>query len=107
MALPSNNSRLGNVLLATDRDGRTIYEIRPAMQRSRGLGVRRAVLTEGTTLHDIAFDAYGDALMYWAIAHFNGIFDVTTELVAGTEILIPDDEAIQRYLTRSGVERLG
>lgn len=106
MAIPSLTSRLLNTFVVNDREGRTLFEIRRAMSRSRGTGVRRVRLVEGTTLFDLAFDQYGDPRLYWAIADFNNIFDVTTELRAGLELMVPSMETVQRYLTRSAIELL-
>ena len=106
MAVPSLTSRLLNTFLTSDGNGRRLYEVRKAMSRSRGLGTRRFVLAEGATLADVAFDVYGDPRLYWAIADFNGIFDVTTELTAGMELVIPSLDAVKRYLSRSALERI-
>lgn len=107
MAVPTLSSRLLSVFLTTDREERVLFEIRRPMPRSRGIGIRRVRLVENTTLHDVAFDHYGDQRLWWAIAEFNNIFDPTSELETGREIFVPPIDAIERYLGRTADELLG
>ncbi len=51
-------------------------------------GRRRHVLTEGETLHSIAWDEYGDATLWRALAAFNG-FDDPMRVPIGTAVLVP------------------
>lgn len=98
--IPSVTSRYIGVPIVTDADGRQLYEIRQPMTSLDIVGVRRRRVSGSETLHHIAFDEYGDAQLFWAIADYNLIFDVTTEVTVGTELLIPPRLFIEQFLTR-------
>ena len=56
-------------------------------------GRGRHVLTEGESLHSIAWSEYRDATLWRALATFNGIDD-PTRIPLGTAVLVPTlDEA--------------
>lgn len=100
MIVPFPQSRLIGNRLAVDADGRELYDLRDPMPRRALQDAQRIILQQGDTLHQIAFEYYGDARLWWAIADFNGIFDVTTELVKGKAITIPPIDAIEAFVTR-------
>jgi len=59
-------------------------------------GRRRRVLTEGETLHSLAFREYGDAVLWRGLADFNGLDD-PLRIPIGTSLLIPTlSEAMRR-----------
>jgi nucleoid-associated protein YgaU len=99
MPTPTIRSRLLNLDIVIDAGDREMFEIRHPLRRTRSSGVRSFVLTEGVSLHRLAFQVYGDAQLWWAIADFNDIFDPTTELDPGREILIPPIELVESYLS--------
>jgi nucleoid-associated protein YgaU len=101
MPSPSLKSRYLNVALERDADGRQLFEIRRPLPRLLVTGTRTVTVQQGDTIFHMAFREYGDPLMYWAIADFNGIFDVTTEFVEGMEIEIPPSQFITEYLSPS------
>ncbi len=100
MILPPRHSRLIGNRLGTDADGRELYDLRVPMRFEALQGAVPVVLRAGDSLHQIAWDYYGNAQLWWAIADFNGIFDVTTELRPGRTILVPPRDAIETHLTQ-------
>ncbi len=98
MPAPTLSSRWLNVPLERDVAGRRLFGIRTPMPFRPVVGIRRVTLSASDTLFNMAFREYGDAMLYWAIADFNGIFDPTTELRAGRVILIPPRLYIDNYL---------
>ena len=98
MPAPSLRSRLLNIPLVTDADGRTLYEIRVPLQFRPVAGMRAVTVSRDDTIFHIAFREYGDAQLWWAIADWNAIFDPTTEMTAGRVIQIPPASVIDEYL---------
>lgn len=102
MILPFSQSRLIGNRLAVDASGRELYDLRDPLRFDALVDAQPVVIQQGDTLHHIAFEAYGDARLWWAIADFNGIFDPTTELVTGRTIVVPPIDAIESFATRAG-----
>jgi hypothetical protein len=99
MPLPTENSRLLNVPIVQTVDGQDIYEIRRPLPYVPVNGMRQIVTEGNEKLWDIATEFYGDPLLYWAIADYNDIHDVTTEVFAGMTLLIPPRSYIDEYLS--------
>jgi nucleoid-associated protein YgaU len=55
-------------------------------------GLESHILTEGDTLHSVAWARFGDPSYWRAIAEFNGIDD-PLRLTPGTRLLIPPRRA--------------
>ncbi len=100
MPIPSLTSRYVNTPIVTDADGRLLYEIRQPFPSIHTAGVKRRRVQGTETLHHVAFAEYGDSQLFWVLADFNGLFDVTTEVVAGMDLLIPPRLLIDQFLTR-------
>lgn len=103
MPAPSLSSRLLNIILVSDPlTGYTLYEIREPMRFRPVAGNRSVVVNNGDTVFHIAAREFGDAQLFWAIADWNAIFDVTTELTPGRTIQIPPQSVIDEYLQPAG-----
>ncbi|HET6496609.1 MAG TPA: hypothetical protein VFH61_14725 [Thermoleophilia bacterium] len=101
MPAPSLRSRYLNVPVERDAAGRALFDIRTPLRFRPIIGLRSVVVQQGDTIFHMADREYGDALMYWAIADFNSIFDVTTEFTSGREIFLPPASYIGDYLSPS------
>lgn len=100
MIIPFGHSRLIGNRLAVDAGGRELYDLRDPLPRTQYADAQPIQLQQGDTLHQIAFEYYGDARLWWAIADYNGIFDVTTELAKGKMIVVPPVDAIESFVSR-------
>jgi nucleoid-associated protein YgaU len=98
--LPTRESRLLRVPIVRDHEGRELFDIRPPLRYRPVEGMTRVTLRSSDSMHSIAYEFYGTPMLWWAIADFNGIFDVTSELVPGREIVVPPPELIEAYLSR-------
>lgn len=84
--------------IVDDRAGRSLFERRRTLRYTAVPGVRRVRLAKRDTLFHLAFRAYGDSRLWWAIADFNNIFDPTTETVEERDIDVPPRVLIEEYL---------
>lgn len=100
MIPPASTSRLLRVPIVRDHGSRDVYDIRTPLPFRPVAGMREITLRASDTMHTLAFEFYGDAQLWWAIADFNGIFDPTTELAAGRMVVIPPIDYVDAYLTR-------
>jgi nucleoid-associated protein YgaU len=99
MGLPSEHSRLLNVPIVTDADGRDLCEVRTPLPYLPVVGMSERVAQEGEQLWHIAFAEYGNGLLWWAIADFNDIHDPFTEVASGRTLLIPPRSYIDEFLS--------
>jgi len=97
--LPDEDSRFLNVPVVKTVDGCDIYEIRTPLPYAPVAGTREIMVEANETLWEIAADEYGRPLWYWAVADFNDIHDVTTEVAAGQKLLIPPESYIREFLS--------
>ncbi len=97
---PSPNSRNVGVPLVRDADGREIYEIRDPVKFEYIQGMTRVKMRASDTLHSLAYQFYGDAMLWWFLADFNSIFDPTTELFEGQELFIPPNDFVRAWVQR-------
>ena len=99
MILPTSTSRLLGVPIFDDLVAGDFYEIRTPMPFSPVQGMTEITLRDGETLHALAFQFFGDPQLWWAIADYNSIFDITTEVFAGRVIQVPTFAYIDAFLT--------
>lgn len=52
-------------------------------------------------LDNVAFKYYGDSLLWWVIADANSINDPFTDMIAGSEIRIPDIKTVKSALSEA------
>lgn len=100
MITPSATSRLIGVQIFDDLIDGSFYEIRTPVPFRMVAHTTEITLRDGETLHQVAFQFYGDSQMWWALAEYNGIFDITTEVFAGRKVLVPPFTYIDDFLER-------
>lgn len=69
--------------------GARSYFRRDQLVRRDWVGAAYLTLQKGDTLHQIAFNVYGNAQWWWILRDYNEIVDPTQELPEGEDLLIP------------------
>lgn len=100
MIIPRPTSRLVGTPIITDADGQDLYEIRQPIAFRAVPGMLPVTVRANDTAHSLAFRYYGDAQLFWVIAEFNGIFDVTTEMPVGDTVVIPPLDFVEDFLAQ-------
>lgn len=89
----NNPYSIGEVFTFEEGDSRLYRE---PIQYVKSLRDRYFTTSQGDTLDNIAFQAYGDSKWYWVIQEANNIEDDQRfELEPGTSLLIPDLEKVK------------
>lgn len=96
MAVITISSRWVGVPIVANNDGHRQFDFRRTMVFRHLTQMDRIIVGEKDTLHHIAFRLYGQTQYWWALAEFNDIFDVTTELEAGMELFVPTLDEVSR-----------
>lgn len=96
MAVITLTSRWVGVPIVANNDGRRQFDFRRPMIFRHLSQMDRITVGEDDTLHHMAFRLWGQTQYWWALAEFNDIFDVTTELEVGRELFVPTLDEIAR-----------
>jgi hypothetical protein len=94
----SPTTRFIGVPRVTDAGGRELFEIREPIEFVPVSGMVKVQMRASDTLHSLATAFWSDARLWWVLADFNGIFDVTTELFEGKEIFVPPIDFVRDAL---------
>ena len=84
-----------------DSEGRYFFDIwKPPFEYIPGIGdVIHTVTAADETRPDlIAWRYYRNPRLWWIIAHANKLLHPWNEIVAGTKLVIPPKELVQKYL---------